>query len=116
MGETSWLNKPPHDDKVGFKTNVLELCVCKFIRYKYFFKKIYFGYCNLFIRKYLLERYLLERIKSLVGHLQFMVGQKHNLVGHLILRPVFPVGQNVRCVFRLVGQILILVGHCPTVI
>ena len=49
----------------------------------------------------------------MVGHLQFMVGQKHNLVGHLILPLVFPIGQNVRYVFRLAGQILILVGHCP---
>ena len=35
-----------------------------------------------------------------------MVGQKHNLFGHLLLPRVFLVGQNVRCVFR-------LVGHCP---
>ena len=42
-----------------------------------------------------------------------MVGHKHNLVGHLILPLVFPIGQNVRYVFRLAGQILILVGHCP---
>ena len=70
-------------------------------------------YFTLFIRKDFLERYLLQRIKSLVGHLQFMVGKNHNLVGHLILPPLFSVGQNVRCVFRLVGQILILVGHCP---
>ena len=48
-------------------------------------KNLYFGYCNLFITKDLLERYLLERIKILVGHLQFMVMQRHNLVGHLIL-------------------------------
>ena len=62
--------------------------------------------------KKLLERYLLKRIKSLVRHFQFMVGQKHNLLGHLILARIFPVGQNVRCVFRLVGQFLILVGRC----
>ena len=49
----------------------------------------------------------------MVGHLQFMVGQKHNLVGHAILPRVFPIGQNVRSAFRLVRQILILVGHCP---
>ena len=42
-----------------------------------------------------------------------MVGKKHNLVGHVTLPRVFSVGQNVRCVFRLVGQTLILVGHCP---
>ena len=78
-----------------------------------FCKKIYFRYCNLFIRKDLLERYLLEKIKSLVGHLQFMVGQTHNLVWNLILPRVFPVRQNAWWVFRLVGQILILVGHCP---
>ena len=35
-----------------------------------------------------------------------MVGQKHNLFGHLLLPQVFLVGQNVRCVFR-------LVRHCP---
>ena len=99
------------DDDV--KTNDLELYFCKVFRYKCFCKKLYFGYCNLFIRKGLLERYLLERIKSLVGHLQFMVEQKPNPVEHLILPRVFHVGQNVRCVFRLVGQILILIGHCP---
>ena len=96
------------DDDV--KTNDSELYFCKIFRYKCFCKKLYFGYCNLYIRNDLLGRYLLERIKSLVGHLQFMVGQKHNLVGHLILPRVFPIGQNVRCVFRLFGQILILVG------
>ena len=42
-----------------------------------------------------------------------MVGQKHNLVGHLILLQIFPIEQNVRCVFRLIGQFLILVGRCP---
>ena len=99
------------DDDV--KTNDLELYFCKVFWYKCFCKKLYFGYCNLFIRKDLLERHLLERIKSLVGHLQFMVEQKPNPVEHLILPRVFPVGQNVRCVFRLVGQILILIGHCP---
>ena len=93
------------DDDV--KTNDLELYFCKCS-----FKKLYFGHCNLFIRKNLLERYLLERIKSLVRHLQSMTGQKHNLVEYLILPQVFPIGQNVWCVFCLVGQILILVGHC----
>ena len=38
-----------------------------------------------------------------------MIGEKHNLIGPA----VFPVGQNVQCVFCLVGKILILVGHCP---
>ena len=42
-----------------------------------------------------------------------MVGQKHTLVGHLILLLVFPVGQNIRYAFRLVGQYSNLVGHCP---
>ena len=42
-----------------------------------------------------------------------MVGQTHNLVGDLILPRVFPVGKNVWYVFRLIEQILILVGHCP---
>ena len=99
------------DDDV--KTDDLELYFCKVLRCKCFCKKLYFSYCNLFTRKDLLERCLLERIKSLVGHLQFMVEQKHNVVGHLVLTRVLPVGQNVRCVFCLVGQILILVGHCP---
>ena len=99
------------DDEV--KTNDLELYFCKVFRYKWFCKKLYFRYWNLFIRKDLLERYLLERIKSLVGHVQFMVAQKHNLVRHLILPRVFPVGQNVRRVFRLVRQILISVRHDP---
>ena len=92
------------DDDI--KTNDLELYFCKVFWYKCFCKKLYFGYCNLFIRKDLLERYLLEKIKSLIGHLQFMVGQTHNLVRYLILPWAFPVGQNVWCVFR-------LVGHCP---
>ena len=39
--------------------------------------------------------YLLERIKSYVGYLQFMVEQEHNLVGHLILPWIFIVGQNL---------------------
>ena len=99
------------DDEVN--TNDLELYFCKVFRYKWFCKKLYFRYCTLFIRKDLLERYLLERIKSLVGHVQFMVAQKHNLVRHLILPRVFPVGQNVRRVFRLVRQILISVRHDP---
>ena len=99
------------DDEV--KTNDLELYFCKVFRYKWFCKKLYFRYWNLFIRKDLLERYLLERIKSLVGHVQFMVAQKHNLVRHLILPRVFPVRQNVRRVFRLVRQILISVRHGP---
>ena len=95
------------------KTNDLELYSCKVFRYKCFCKKLYFGYCNLFTRNDLLERHLLERIKSLVEHLQFMVRQTHNLVRHLILSWVFPIGQNVQCDFYLVGQILILVRHCP---
>ena len=82
------------------KMNALELNFYKVFRYKCFCKKN------------LLEIYLLERIKSLVIHLQFMVGQKHNLLEHLILPRIFPVGQNVRCVFCLVGQFLILVGRC----
>ena len=53
-----------------------------------------------FCKKTLLERHLLERIKSLVRHLQFIVGQKHNLLGHLILPRIFPVGQNVWCLFK----------------
>ena len=40
------------------KTNGLELYFCKVFRYKCFCKKLYFGYCNLFIRKDLLEKYL----------------------------------------------------------
>ena len=99
------------DDDV--KMNDLELHFCKVFRYKCFCKKLYFGYCNLFIRKDLLERYVLERIESLVGHLQFMVRQKHNLVGDSILPQFFPVRQNVWCVFLLVGQILNLFRHCP---
>ena len=95
------------------KTNDLELYFWKVVRCKCFCKKLYFAYWDLFIRKVLLERYLLERIKSSLRHLQFMVGQKHNLVGHLVLPRIFPVGQNVRCVSRLVGQFLIFVGHCP---
>ena len=42
-----------------------------------------------------------------------MVGQRRNLVGHLFLSRIFPVGKNVRCNFRMVGQFMILVGHCP---
>ena len=67
------------------KTNDLELYSCKVFRYKCFCKKLYCGYCNLFLRNDLLERYLFERIKSLVEHLKFMVKQTHNLVRHLIL-------------------------------
>ena len=93
----------------NIKTNDFESYFCKVFRCKGFCKNLYFGYCNLFIRKDLLQRYLLERIKSLVGYLQFMVEQKHNLVGHLILPRIFPVRQNVRYVFHLVGQFLILV-------
>ena len=74
------------------------MCLCE---------KLYFGYCNLFIRNDLLERYLLEMIKTLVGHLQFMVGQKHNMVGHIILPQISPIGQNVRWDFCLVGQFCI---------
>ena len=83
------------------KMNYLEVNFYKVFRYKCFCKET------------LLERYFLEWIKSLVRHPQFMVGQKHNLPGHLILPRIFPVGQNVRCVFRLVGQFLILIGRCP---
>ena len=90
------------------KTDDLELYFRKVFQYERFCKKLNFGCCNLFIKNNLLERCLLERIKSLVGHLQFMVGQKNNLVRHLILPRVFAVGQNFRCVFRLVGLILIL--------
>ena len=82
------------------KMNYLELHFYKVFRYKCFCKRT------------LLEIYLLERIKSLFRHLQFMVGQKHYLLGHLIFPQIFPVGENVRCVFRLVGQFLILVGCC----
>ena len=99
------------DDDI--KTDDLELYFCKVLRYNCFFKKLYTKYFNLFTRKDLLERCLLERIKSLASHLQFVVGQKHNVVGHLILPRVFPVGQNIQCVFRLVVQILFLVGHSP---
>ena len=95
------------------KTNDLELYFWKVVRCKCFCKKLYFAYWDLFIRKVLLERYLLERIKSSLRRLQFTVGQKHNLVGHLVLPRIYPFGQNVRCAFRLVGQFLILVGHCP---
>ena len=90
------------------KTDDLELYFSKVFQYERFCKKLNFGCCNLFIKNNLLERCLLERIKSLVGHLQFMVGQKNNLVRHLILPRVFAVGQNFRSVFRLVGLILIL--------
>ena len=86
----------------------------------YIWKKInYFVFSFFFVCRWWLknerfiERYLLERIKTSVGDLQFTVRQKHDLVGHLILPRVFPIGRNVRCVFRLVGQILILAGHGP---
>ena len=52
------------DDDV--KTNNSELCFCKVFQDKCFIKKLYFGSCNLFTRKDLLERCLLEKIKSLV--------------------------------------------------
>ena len=68
---------------------------------------LYFEHYNLYIRKG-----VFSSINSLVGYLQFMVGQKHDLVGHLILARIFPVGQNVWSVFRLVGQIFILVEYC----
>ena len=68
----------------------------------------YFEYCNLFIRK----DYFFS-IKSLVGLLQFMVGQKHNLVRHLSLPQNFPVEQNVWCAFHLFGQFFNLAGDCP---
>ena len=74
----------------------LELYFCKVFRYKYFCKKFYFGHCNLSTYKDLLERYLPERIKSFVRYLQIMVGQKHTLIGHLILLQIFP-SDIVRC-------------------
>ena len=40
------------------KTNDLELYSCRVFRCKCFCKKLYFGYCNLFMRKDILERYL----------------------------------------------------------
>ena len=46
-------------------------------------------------------------------HLQFMVGERHDPVGHLILPNIFLVGQNVLRVFRSVGQFWIFRGHCP---
>ena len=59
------------------------------------------------------RKIFLEKIKSSLRHLQFMVRQKYNLLGHLVLPRIFPVGQNIRCVLRFVGQFFILVGHCP---
>ena len=47
----------------------------------------------------------------LVGQLQLLVRQSHDLVGHLILSNIFVVGQNVLRVLGLVGQYSILVGH-----
>ena len=82
------------------KINDLELHFCKVFP------------CQCFCNKVLLERCLLERIKILFGHLQFMVGQKHNLVGHLTFPQIFSVGQNIRRVFHLVRQCLILIGYC----
>ena len=38
-------------------------------------------------------------IEKLVGHLQFMVRQKNNLIGYLTLPQIFPVQQNVWCAF-----------------
>ena len=99
------------DDDI--KTNDLELYFCKVFWYKCFCKKLYFGYCNLFIRKDLLERYLLEKIKSFIGHLQFMVGQTHNLIGYLILPWAFPVGQNVMSDMFFVWLDIV---WCPTLI
>ena len=94
------LIKSLSEKNILLRENVLSVC------------KLYFEDCNLFIRKGL---YYL--IKSLVRHLQFIVGRKHNLVGHLILPQFFSIGQNVRCVFRLVGQFLILViVKCRTVV
>ena len=69
---------------------------------------LYYECCNWFITKN-----WFSWIKSLVGHLQFMVRQKHNLVGHLILPQIYPIGQSDWCFFCLVGQLLILAGHCP---
>ena len=60
------------DDDV--KSNDLELYFCEIFWCKCFCRKLYFEYSNFLIRKDLLERCLLERVKSLVGHLQFMVG------------------------------------------
>ena len=71
---------------------------------------LYFEYCNLFIRK---DKF--SFIKSLVGHFQFMDGQRNNLVGHLILPQIFPIGQNVQCALHLVGRLLDIV-RCPTII
>ena len=104
------------DDDV--KTNNLELCFCKVFQYKCFIKKLYFGSCNLLIRKDLLERCLLEKIKSLVKHLQFMVWQKHNLVEHLILPQVFPSDRmsSVFFVWPYKFWFLSDIVQCPTII
>ena len=45
---------------------------------------LYFEYCNLFIM-----RNQFSSLKSLGGHLQFIVGQKHNRVGYVIFAPNF---------------------------
>ena len=100
------------------KTNNLELYFCKVFWYKWFCKKPYFRYCNLFIRKDLLERYWLERIKSFVRHVQFMVAQKHNLVRHLILPRVFPSGRMSGVFFVWSDKFWFRsdIVRCPTVI
>ena len=86
------------------KTNDLELYFFKVFRCKYFCKKLYFGYCSLFIRNDLLERYLLKRIKSLVGHLQFMVRQRHSLVVYLIYLKFFPSNRMSGVFFVCLGN------------
>ena len=53
-------------------------------------RTFFFEYCSLFTSK----DYFFW-IKSLIQNIQFMVGQKHNLVGHLVLLRIFPVGQIV---------------------
>ena len=45
------------------KTNDSELYFCKVFRYKCFCKNLYFEYCNLFIRKDLLEKYCQKGLK-----------------------------------------------------
>ena len=111
VGETSWLNKPRHHDNMGFKTNDLELYFFKVFRYKYSYKKLNFGYCNLFIRKDLLKNIFIKKGLKVWSGI-FNLWLDRSIIGHLILPRVFPVGHNVQCVFCLVEQILILVGHC----
>ena len=54
----------------------------------------------------------------MLEHLQFMVGQNHNLVGHLIISHIFPFEQNIQCVFYLVDNFWFWldIGWCPTII